>query len=352
MHFLAIPSQSKFSVSRSADNGHNCLASNSDRALIAACPRRSLSRKGNEGIMPSRKRGFTLVELVVVMAIIGLLVAILLPAVQAARETARRTACRNHLKQIGLGLANYHDEYLVFPPGWIGVTDGQSDVNGLTGLAWSSLILAQIDQSGAKNHIDIHVPITNSANAQFQTFVLPVYRCPSDIGPGTFQVQVQPPNVNADLPEFFVTTNYVGCFGSTDYHPCASNPVGTACPGNGVFYLNSKVTIDLIHDGLSHTILLGERRTNTAAAPPIFGTWLGVPSGGMQAIGLVLGSTDFPPNDPGNEYENFSSYHPGGALIALCDGSVQFVADFVDASLFQALGTINEADTPFVFLEP
>jgi prepilin-type N-terminal cleavage/methylation domain-containing protein len=302
--------------------------------------------------MPSRKRGFTLIELLVSVAIIGVLIAILLPAVQAARETARRTSCRNNLKQIGLGLANYHDQYLLFPPGWIGVTDGQNDANGLTGLCWASMILGQIDQTGAKNHINPQVSITNSANAQFQTFVIPVYRCPSDIGPSTFQVQAQPPNVNTDLPEFFVTTNYIGSFGSTDYHPCASNTIGTACQGNGVFYLNSMVTIDRIHDGTSHTILLGERRTNTAATPPIFGTWLGAPPGGMQAIGLVLGATDFPPNDPGNEYENFSSYHPGGALIALCDGSVQFVADFVDAALFQALGTINNADTPLVFLEP
>ena len=52
----------------------------------------------------------------------------------------------------------------------------------------------------------------------------------------------------------------------------------------------------------------------------------------------MLGSTDFPPNDPGNEYENFSSNHPGGCLIALCDGSVQYVNDFVDACAFSGFG--------------
>src|SRR5512145_2021981 len=63
----------------------------------------------------SRKRGFTLVELLVVIAIIGILIALLLPAIQAAREAARRANCTNNLKQIGLGLHNYHDARKCFP---------------------------------------------------------------------------------------------------------------------------------------------------------------------------------------------------------------------------------------------
>ena len=63
------------------------------------------------------RRAFTLVELLVVIAIIGVLVGLLLPAVQAARESARRSSCQNNLKQIGLGLHNYHDSFDAFPIG-------------------------------------------------------------------------------------------------------------------------------------------------------------------------------------------------------------------------------------------
>ncbi len=99
-----------------------------------------------------RRTAFTLVELLVVIAIIGLLVALLLPAVQAAREAARRTQCCNNLKQMGLGVLNYHDIMRCFPPGYcasVAYVDGENDTKA--GWGWAAFILSYLEQDAAEN---------------------------------------------------------------------------------------------------------------------------------------------------------------------------------------------------------
>jgi prepilin-type N-terminal cleavage/methylation domain-containing protein/prepilin-type processing-associated H-X9-DG protein len=306
-----------------------------------------------------RQAGFTLIELLVVIAIIGVLAAILLPAVQAAREASRRTQCRNNLHQIGIAMHNYHDTYQLFPPGWIGVTDAQQDVNGGSGLAWSSLILPQIEQTAAgfmskeKNGkappLNPNVGISDPTDSTLQPYVIPLYRCPSDVGPETVSVAVNPPHTNPNLPVTFATSNYIASFGSTDYHPCYTNAVGVACPGNGVFFLNSRTSVANVRDGTTYTMMVGERRTNMTTSPPIQGMWFGAPPGGVESVGRVLGSTDQPPDDPAQHFEAYSSMHGNGVNLLLCDGSVQFVIDSVNPQLWQALATIAKQDDTLTF---
>jgi prepilin-type N-terminal cleavage/methylation domain-containing protein len=130
-------------------------------------------------------RGFTLIELLVVIAIIGVLLALLLPAVQAAREAARRIQCTNNLKQIGLALHNYHDQFGSFPTGGIVSTyDAWSPTS--TGLSWRAMILPQMEQATLYNAINLDVRTDGDpgrdpgAGFTMWVTVLSTWLCPSD----------------------------------------------------------------------------------------------------------------------------------------------------------------------------
>jgi len=107
-----------------------------------------------EKILLKRKRGFTLIELLVVIAIIAILIALLLPAVQQAREAARRSQCKNNLKQIGLALHNYHDNFRMFPPGDVRRLYGGVSSWTTSMIGWIPRILPFLDQAVIYNQIN------------------------------------------------------------------------------------------------------------------------------------------------------------------------------------------------------
>jgi len=160
-------------------------------------------RSAAVGQMDGKERlGFSMIELLVVIGIIGLLAALLLPAVQAAREAARASQCLNNLRQIGVGFHNYHDAHACLPPVavWNGgpgeplgagivsvgpidrVAIGYSPAKGPDRVLanWAVMLLAQLDQQNAYAKLDLSKPIDDPTNAQVRSTFLSVMLCPSD----------------------------------------------------------------------------------------------------------------------------------------------------------------------------
>ena len=294
--------------------------------------------------------GFTLVELLVVITIIGILISLLLPAVQAAREAARRMSCSNNMKQIGLGLHLYYDMFNMLPAGWRGYDPGTDEPHwfGLPGWAWSASILQYMEQTALQDTL-IHFdqPIHASINDAARVAKIGIFRCPSDIGEDTFELEAgSEDNFGATFPMQLATGNYIGVFGTEDFHhvcdPDETTPPYNGCKGDGTFYLNDQVRFADISDGLSNTLVVGERSSKWAPS-----TWVGVVTGGKHGVARVAGLACIAPNSEQDEEEyshNFSSMHPSGTNFLAGDGSVKLISETIADACFQALATRDNGD--------
>jgi prepilin-type N-terminal cleavage/methylation domain-containing protein/prepilin-type processing-associated H-X9-DG protein len=203
--------------------------------------------------MLRKRRGFTLIELLVVIAIIAILIALLLPAVQQAREAARRSSCKNNMKQIGLALHNYHENFGSFPATqiftyWPGAANVQGGIP--RNHTWISMILPQLDQATLYNQVNFSAPMWNLATSTYQiasdgkpivAHTIPALICPSD---PAF-------NGRVSLSHGVAHTNYAGSNGY-DWWYRANHPV------SGVFQNGGTTRIRDIRKGTSNTIAVGE----------------------------------------------------------------------------------------------
>lgn len=297
---------------------------------------------------PRRQRAFTLVELLVVIAIIGILVALLLPAIQAAREAARRSQCINNLKQLGVGLHNYHDTHRCFPPGAVIQPTGYvpTGYTGLTepnGWAWSALILPFIEETAiwdacGNGLVPIDQRLTEIATP------LKAYRCPSDTSSQTNNrnwTWSSCTYTDTAIPKP-ATSNYMGMLGSQG--GCYDN-----C--NGTFFRNRGLNFGEVVDGTSNTIGLGERCWQLSAgnSNTLYraGVWAGTPRGtghikDWQYDNLCNTVRPINPTSWADwDYANaaIASMHPGGAIVCLLDGSTRFLDQNIDfTGVYQYLG--------------
>lgn len=287
--------------------------------------------------MFARRIGFTLVELLVVISIIGLLLAMLLPAVQAAREAARRMSCTNNLKQVGLALHLYHDTFQSLPVGWeaFAPSTGLPDFEGEPGWSWSARILPYMEQGalfGQKVHLDL--PITAPVNAEARVYEVRAFRCPSDLGETTFVLGQDPSWPGPYTPVELAIGNYLGMFGTTEPHASVVNGI---CLGNGTFMHHKWLRLADITDGLSQTLIAGERCSKHAPS-----TWVGAVAGGEHGECRLIGIATYPPNseaDAEHWNHNFSSMHPGGTNFLSADGSVRLIPSTIAPEVYQGLAT-------------
>lgn len=266
------------------------------------------------------KTGFSLIELLVVIAIIGILVGLLLPAIQGAREASRRTVCANNIRQVGLGLMGYESSLKRLPSGW--QSHNQTGSLTLPGWGWSALVLPYLENQNIHNKINFGQSIDHPTNAEIIRTPLHLFLCPSE--PETNVVSLGAHNHG----EFMASrSNYSGVFGSTEVEDNPSN-------GNGTFYANSKIRLSEIKDGLSHTMIVGERRNDLGAV-----SWVGAVDKINEPYLRIVGVADHSPNGPRGNFEDFRSYHPSGINATMADGSVQFISHSIDEEIFQGLAT-------------
>jgi prepilin-type N-terminal cleavage/methylation domain-containing protein/prepilin-type processing-associated H-X9-DG protein len=310
-----------------------------------------------------RSRGFTLIELLVVIAIIAILIALLLPAVQQAREAARRSQCKNNLKQIGLALHNYHEQFRTFPPG--NIDDGTGDREAW---AWGAFLLPLLDQASLYNQLDVTgrrlTDMLTGPDRSLSQTPLDVFRCPSDITKETDESIPTNRHFDGcatgsgcgsadDTSSFFVSTsNYIGVYG-TD--PSNNDPLN-----DGVLFNNSRILFKHIKDGSSNTFAVGERDYECGA-----GAWIGARNPpGADAWGRHhnQGRVNVRMNDttthngswckghPSGDGichmcdEGFGSPHEGGAHFVMCDGAVRFISENINFTLYQNLGKRNDGN--------
>jgi prepilin-type N-terminal cleavage/methylation domain-containing protein/prepilin-type processing-associated H-X9-DG protein len=292
--------------------------------------------------------GFTLIELLVVIAIIAVLIALLLPAVQSAREAARRIQCTNNLKQLGLAAMNYESANSTLPSGGYAAIRN-SDGRIKPGLSVFVRILPFIEGQSSFNAANFSFSLESSAQATVASTGVSFLWCPSD---GVVSVGTAPLDPSYNLPSNNLNqyyTSYGGNEGLWDldiqynddsrYYPGAYS--ARRANMNGVIFMSSNVRLSEISDGTSNTVLFAEHCHGrlAASAPPSYYQWWNSSYYTDTLICTYYGvnsdtNSVLMTNQPDEYFQIVGSYHPGGANVGFCDGSVRFIKSSIQSLPF------------------
>jgi prepilin-type N-terminal cleavage/methylation domain-containing protein/prepilin-type processing-associated H-X9-DG protein len=320
------------------------------------------------------RRGVTLVELLVVVAIIGVLAGLLIPAVQQARETGRRASCTNNFHQLGLAMLHHESARRVFPIGSESREWPEQPLHPHQFFRWSALahLTPYFENEDILRGLDLAVPLYGTAyqvmpqNQAIVARIVPMFLCPSDRG--------------VSVADGFGPTNYAACAGS-------GAGGGTPFETDGMCYINSRTRSAHVTDGLSKTTLMSEsilgdgpeafsdgsfvnnvttyafifsvplttNRCNRASSWNYTNrrgfSWANgeyrtglynharTPNSSLiDCIGVDM-TSDVKIQYAGYGWRAARSRHPGGVNVLMADGSGQFVEDGVDPAVWRALST-------------
>jgi prepilin-type N-terminal cleavage/methylation domain-containing protein len=329
---------------------------------------------------PPGPRAFTLVELLVSIAIVALLMGLLVPAVQTARESARRLHCSNQLKQIGLGFQRHEQSYGFFPNGGTGyvetiayIAPGQPAIGIDDESGWGFQILPFIEQEAVFRSA---ATTTAAAIAIIRNTIIPTYFCATRRQPRRFGRDQSGPS----LVDYVANSGSQGVYVSNGRNPDGAVPVNdrhnraalkagdrrysTACscgtPGMGSCLNRTAPNANVYSvtpkpanftDGLSSTFGVGEKQLPTQFGyGDLYYTCDDSGFVGANCDTVMpyekLPRPDFNTGTNGDtQASRYGSAHPSGMGVMLMDGSVRFLGYDVPAAVFYAMGSRNGGDT-------
>jgi len=327
------------------------------------------------------RSGFTLVELLVVIAIIGILVALLLPAVQSAREAARRMQCSNQLKQMALGLHNYHTANSTLPAGGYCPRAGSGCTDISLCHTWFESLLPFIEQQALYDQIDFDVPTNAEPNASLLTgLIIPGVNCPSDTGSqlvdhsrlnpagacGGCDYATGPDGTSSVGATYSPSGGPLNMNGCTippwpDKRNCQSANGGSRDNGAPGMFAAGPIayTFNDCKDGTTNTFLIGETIPTWTQFMLYFNSHLSAASTNIPPNYFKTNPQNCenpapcytegnPPSNPGRgcipDRSGFNSLHPGGLLMAMSDGSVHFVSETIDYETWVFLGDRRDGE--------
>lgn len=299
-----------------------------------------------------RRHGFTLVELLVVITIIGILIALLLPAVQSAREAARRMQCCNNFKQIGIAMHSYHAAKGCFPPGTISWYDPASPCipaprnrPNYFGWGWGALILPYMEQESLYSRYDFNGQLGdysrpgNPNNLIVSATRLSGFLCPSDPQNGELvdYTGTTYSGHSSDPAEDVGMSNMAGVCDSWDLL-CGGYDIKQLGEADGVMAAVQACEIEDVRDGTSNTLMIVEC---TGGGPGSHQGFYWQDFAVVTTRNGINASTTMPGGAPSYDWQNTgpSSYHPGGCNFLLVDGSTQFLSQNLAQGVLAAMTT-------------